>query len=398
MDGSRGNSLVETRKINRIWIKKAIFKNDIITRSDIYELSNLTLPTITTNIRDMIEEGILEEVPVIDKHKEGAGRKPVAVTFRAEYASVVGVELGPYSTWIVLTDTKGNVIEEKKIGIAEDNYKKMLLRLATHINKIIHGKKKILGVGIGLPGFIETNSGTIRSNPRNDWAGKRLSTDLESVLKLPVYIDNNVRLRALGYNMSAKNSGYDTFAYFYMSKGIACPLIIRNEIFSGFTSGSGEIGENVFLVEDKDERKGKALDELGSERAIFENCNRLIRDGKLSVKEKIGENEIENIFEVIDLQESNNKKIDEVVGNAIEYMGIALSHVVNLINPGLVVVDSCIFCREENRNKFKNSAKKYFFSLNEDEVKIVFVPYEANRGARGAAFYIIKKILLESDD
>lgn len=393
---NKGNSLAETKRLNRIGIKNRIFRNENITRAEISKSLSLTLPTITTNIHEMILEGMLEEIPLEGKNSGMVGRKPTFIRFRKDYACVVGVELGPYSTRVVIVDAVGNLIRHKTIERAEKDYQKMLERLSIQILDIIPEKQKILGVGVGLPGFIEADSGIIRTNFREDWTGKHLAEDLEKRLNLPVYIDNNVRLMALGYDLAMKNSTYDTFAYFYMSKGIACPLVIKNELLSGFTAGSGEIGENAVSLLQEGQTKKKVLDDLGSEKAIFESCNRLIREKKLLLKEEKREKELTSIEEVLSLQEEGIIEVDQIVNQAIEYMGLALSHVVNLINPGLVVIDSQIFMREENKKAFKKSARKYFYSLNEDEVKMVFVPYEETRGAKGAAYYIIKKLLLEN--
>lgn len=393
---NKGNSLAETKRLNRIGIKNRIFRNENITRAEISKSLSLTLPTITTNIHEMILEGMLEEIPLEGKNSGIVGRKPTFIRFRKDYACVVGVELGPYSTRVVIVDAVGNLIRHKTIERAEKDYQKMLERLSIQILDIIPEKQKILGVGVGLPGFIEADSGIIRTNFREDWTGKHLAEDLEKRLNLPVYIDNNVRLMALGYDLAMKNSTYDTFAYFYMSKGIACPLVIKNELLSGFTAGSGEIGENAVSLLQEGQTKKKVLDDLGSEKAIFESCNRLIREKKLLLKEEKQEKELTSIEEVLSLQEEGIIEVDQIVNQAIEYMGLALSHVVNLINPGLVVIDSQIFMREENKKAFKKSARKYFYSLNEDEVKMVFVPYEETRGAKGAAYYIIKKLLLEN--
>lgn len=393
MNKSKGNSLAETKRINRILIKNIIFRNDNITRNDISLLLELTLPTITTNINEMMAEGILEEIPFRPSGYKTAGRKPSAISFRGDLAYAIGVELGPYATHIVMIDMKGNIIEERRDERAEDDYPKMLRRLSGQIDSLILPERKILGIGIGLPGFIESSTGVIRSNLREGWTGRHLSEDLQRMLSYPVLIDNNVRLRALGYDMSVKNSSFDTFAYFYMSKGIACPLIMKNDMVSGFTAGAGEIGQNILGVDAKGNKK--TLDDLGSEKAILEACRSLIDRGRLKEKGQEGAEGFD-IGDVLRYQ-AKYEEVEKIVSDAIEYMGLGLSHVVNLMNPGLVVVDSYLFTREENREKFKLAARKNFYGLNEDEVSIVFVPYEASRGAKGAAYHIIKEFLLESE-
>ena len=84
MSISKGNSLIETRKINRILIKDRIFRSECITRTDISRELGLTLPTITTSVNEMISEGILEEKPISEEWlTNSTGRKPMAISFVA---------------------------------------------------------------------------------------------------------------------------------------------------------------------------------------------------------------------------------------------------------------------------------------------------------------------------
>ena len=91
MAGKKGNSLLETRRRNRVLIKNMIFRMENARRTAIAEELGLTLPTITTSVNEMLSEGILEEIPITDgKLVNNMGRRPNAIAFRAEAA---------YATW-----------------------------------------------------------------------------------------------------------------------------------------------------------------------------------------------------------------------------------------------------------------------------------------------------------
>ena len=64
MTGKKGNSLLETRRRNRVLIKNMIFRMENARRTAIAEELGLTLPTITTSVNEMLSEGILEEIPL----------------------------------------------------------------------------------------------------------------------------------------------------------------------------------------------------------------------------------------------------------------------------------------------------------------------------------------------
>lgn len=146
-------------------------------RTAIAEELGLTLPTITTSVNEMLTEGILEEIPITEGQLvNNMGRRPNAIAFRAEAAYAIGVELGPYATRAVLMNLRGEVIESTEYERAAENYQGMLGKVANIIQELMDkaGDKRLLGVGVGLPGFIDREKGIIRSNPRGDWIGKIL--------------------------------------------------------------------------------------------------------------------------------------------------------------------------------------------------------------------------------
>lgn len=399
MNTKKGSSLLETRRRNRMFIKDTIFRMEPVTRTAIAEELGLTLPTITTSVNEMISEGILEEIPLPENMLVNAtGRKPVAVGFVSGAACAIGVELGPYATRMVLMDLNGNLLETWEERKSTVGYDQMLCRMSEKIQMLARkaGGRPLLGVGIGLPGFIECDKGIIRSHREPDLVGRPLARDMEKLLELPVIIDNNVRLRAIGYEMELKGSRPESFAYFYISKGLACPLMVKDSVLSGYSSGAGEIGHTVICMDHKDGRIPKCLDDLAGERAICDACREKIDSGGAGILKAIvaaeGAMELKHILMA---QERGDGDVKAVLSERIEYLGIALANVVNLINPGFVVVDGYIMKNGENKELLKASARNWFFGINEEEVKIIFREFDHYNGARGAAYFVIRRLFLE---
>ncbi len=396
MARTKGNSLLETRRINRVLIKRMIFRMENATRTAIAGELGLTLPTITTSVNEMLAEGILEEKPMTEKLLvNNMGRRPSVIAFKGDAAYAVGIELGPYATRAVLMNLSGKIVESAEYEQSRENYNEMLDRVISIVRDIKKkaDNKNVLGVGIGLPGAIDCEKGIIRSHPRRrDWVGRNLSADLEKSLNIPVLIDNNVRLKAVGYEMDIRREKPNSFAYFYVSRGVACPLMLRDDVFSGYTSGAGEIGHMVICTD-----KGQTcLDDLGSEGAIFEKCQEAMLAGRLpELKNMMQRDGLLTIHQILEAQERGSEEIAKIIDQAIDYLGIALANVVNLINPGYVVVDGCLFSSEHNQNKLLNAAKSRFFGLNEEEVMIRFTDLDHYRGAKGAGYLVIRKLFLE---
>ena len=98
---------------------------------------------------------------------------------------------------------------------------------------------------------------------------------------------------------------------------------------------------------------------------------------------------------IINAQADGDMDVSEVIEQSIYYLGIILSNTVNLINPGVVIVDGYIMKNQVNRATLLEVAHKHFFSLNKEEVTIIFKPFDHFFGAKGAALSAIQKFFIE---
>lgn len=397
METKKGSSLLETRRRNRVLLKDIIFNLEPVTRTAAAKELGLTLPTVTTSVNEMIEEGILEEVPVPEeKLKNNAGRKPVAIQFVAGAAVAVGVDIGPYATRIVLVNLRGEILDSCESEPGDSDYSVMIKKLAHQIETLIKSvpRKKLLGVGIGLPGFIEPDNGIIRSHREKDWVGRNLAGDMEEMLHMPVIIDNNVRIRAVGYEMAQKGRWTEPFAYLYISRGIACPFMTRGSGPSLYSSGAGELGHTILSMEEGGE---KNLDQLAGEKAIRELCQKELEMGRALVLAQVlkesGQADIDMKL-IGEAQQLGDPQVKAILEKAIDYIGLALANVVNLLNPRFVVVDGYMMKSENNRKQLQKATKKRFFGINEEEVQMIFLPFDHFSGAKSAGLFAIRQMFL----
>lgn len=394
MKEKKGSSLLETKRRNRVWIKDTIFRKEPVTRTDIAKELELTLPTITTSVNEMIKQGILEEVPMPEEKLVNAvGRRPGAIRFVPDIAWAVGVELDPCATRAVLMNIKGEILGCSEKGPAAASYETMVREVSTQIQELLNkaGSGKVLGAGIGLPGFIECENGVVRSCYHKDWCGRKLAGDMERLLGLPVIIDNNSRLRAFGYGMNLRGNGPDSFAYYYISGSISCPLMVKSGILSGYTAIAGDVGHMILWTE---RNRQRCLDELAGEKAILEKCRKRMKTGQAGSFGRIEDNNKLTMQEVLKAQMEKDEDVCRVLEESIKYLAAGLSNVVNVVNPGFVAVEGRLTEAGPNRAMLEQQARSGFCGLNE-EVKIEFVSFDPLNGAKGAAYFIMRRLFLE---
>lgn len=399
MSENTGISLINVKERNRQYIKQIIYHKAPITRKEITAELGLTLPTITTNVAHMLAQGLLVELNEPAPVRSAAGgRRVQRLDINTDAGYAVGVELGPYQTYLCITNLRGKSLCEKVAPAAPHPYEEMLAAVSAQISELVRRAdlppEKLLGVGVGVPGFIDSAGGIIRRAFDPDWQGKPFCAQLSDQLKRPVWIDNNVRIRAVGQEMFSAQAMPDTFAYFFVSKGLACPLMIRSQLLPGNNATAGEIGHSII------EPGGPVcpicghrgcLESVAGESALLAAAAQACSAGKAPILAALlAGGEPLTMAALLEAQRLGDAGIEEILWHAVEYLGLSISNIFNFISPGLMLVDGYIFSLEQNRAHLKKAAVSNLYGLTEQEIKLEFVPYNKMEGARGAAAFVVR--------
>lgn len=402
MERKIGNSLVETRKKNRILIKKQIYHQTIPTRTQIAENLGLTLATLSTSANEMISQGIIEEtVSEQSLACTGAGRKPKILRFCSDCACAIGVDIGPYKTRAVLMDMGGNILDSLEAESVQHDYGKMMEMIERSAKKLMPKVTgSFLGVSVNVAGIVDSSSGTIVkgiffTNPGEDGSiRKNLKSVLEEKLGCPVLIQNNAKSRAFGH--AIKNHIKDTtFAYLYVSRGIACPVMEPNEMPYGYSASIGELGRMVMEWNSPEGKHLMTLNEVAGEHTIIERCRTAMESGGLKKLKRLCDTGKElSIDPIMELDAEGDTEIRQLFESSCEYLGIALSNVSCMINPGMIVIDGYMFRNPRNRETLKQVYKEKCEAVDCSSASLFFIEYDSFAGAKSAAYCALDKLFL----
>ena len=98
--------------------------------------------------------------------------------------------------------------------------------------------------------------------------------------------------------------------------------------------------------------------------------------------------------EIIVRMQQGDEDVEQILAQAIRYLGIALANTANLLSPPLVLVDGYLMQHRPNRELLRHTVARYLYGLNSGEVRLEFLPFDPDRGARGAAGRIVKQLWL----
>ncbi len=416
MSSSQGSNPIRVKKQNETLIKEIIYKYGPISRSQIAQMLSLTPPTITTNVNGMIRQGFVREMDQEDNPGElipsesgdgrrPLGRRPVQIDFVPEACYVVGAEINKYEIAVCMLDLRGKIITSSRRTLENDDYDRIIQALLEQINKVIANsgisQEKILGAGVGITGFVDPKTGVLKRSAYQNWENNRkVAEDIRQGLNMPVIIENNARMRAIGEDMFENQLHTDTFAYYLISYGIACPMFIKNSILTGGASGAGEIGHVVVDIHGpKCQVCGDygCLEEMASERAIVKQIKAEIKQGTPTVLREAKRDPEQLVMKDILAAESQGDELAcRVVEKAIVYLGIELANIINFISPPLVIIDGYIMKEKRNRRLLLEETKKHLFGLDHQNIEFRFVEFDPLTGAKGAGALAIKTYFIEA--
>ena len=402
----KGSNHLILKKNNYQLIKKYIYQHSPISRVEVAHDLSLTTPTITGMVTPLIVKGLLRETTALSSEEgKSAGRPRTFLEFVPGAYYICGVDIGPYWINYVLTDLQGRIRCFRHTGKILEEYPKTFSLLSREIPAFLKKAgvlvENLLGVGISMPGLIDGSAGKVYTTFQEGWVEHDLTKELGSVLGTRVVVENNVRARAICADLFDRNVTAEPFAYFFVSYGVACQMIIDGKVLYGQSAAAGEIGHTVV------QRGGPVcptcgnrgcLEALAGERAVLQRCRGIMNSEKPTVLKVLCPNvDSLTIDHVLRAQEMGDEAVNLVMEDTLDYLGIALANIINTVSPRLVMLDGHMLDSEKNQRMILRSVERNMFRVHVNQTKFVFLSYDEDRAARGAAAVVVRELLLNSD-
>ncbi|MBE5812235.1 MAG: ROK family transcriptional regulator [Clostridiales bacterium] len=343
------------KRINMSQILDVIRKKGPISRSEIAEITNLTPATITNITSELINAKLIVEG---EAGESSGGRKPIMLRIRCDYYRVIGVYIGSRKLKIMASDLMANSKYSKQIAYEKEQvtYQEILQILDDEI-KIIKSKyqnkgKKIVGIGVGINGVVDTQEGTLIFAPNLGWRNVNIKQDFEQKFNIPVFVDNNTRTMALGESWFGTGKNIKNFFCINIDYGVGGSLFIDEKVYRGTSFGAGEIGHTTVDVNGEICSCGNrgCLETVASVKAL----RKKVYEGYLSnVNSSIFEGE-----EIQSVDDIRSSQIFEAANNGDQFaisliketgekIGIGIANIINTFNPEMVVINGEIISTGE---------------------------------------------------
>ncbi|MEF8844768.1 MAG: ROK family transcriptional regulator [Bacteroidales bacterium] len=390
--------------INKKRILNLIKERYQISRSEISKETGLTHPTVSRIVDGLVHKDQLVKYMGVGNgnvhHKNG--RPPVIVQFKGEDNNIIGIDLGATYIRGCLINLNATCLSEIQIP-TEIN--KGFDSIIEKINQIVEKFKKrkgpnaqIWGVGIGVAGLVNKDTGIIESSPDFGWTNVDLRKELEGKINLPFFYDNSTRLMALGELRFGNKQNMNNFAVINVGYGIAAGLVVEGKLVRGDSGYAGEFGHILVDSTSKvqcDCGMYGCIEALASGHRIANLGIKAFESGESDILKELSGNRSSNIdAEIVGKAAKKGDRASiQIYDEITEYLAKGIATLANLLNPEVVFIGGGISLN----GKFffdliEKKISKYLLS-SKSNLKIKASSFEEQETTMGAVSLIMDKIM-----
>ena len=285
---------------------------------------------------------------------------------------IIGIDIGGTTFSSSLFDEDINVIKtsQKELISNISSTSEFFDYLVQQVNSF--KCNDLIGIGVACPGPLDSKNGMILKTPNLTLLQNiNLRNELESRTNLPVYIENDANLFALGEWKKQENKS-SVFGAVTLGTGLGFGIVINEQIFSGANGMAAEYAISPL----NDGNWETHISISGIEKMAFKNIGK-----KLTPKE------------LYDLASSGDKDAQNIWDEFGVHLGLAMSHFINMIDPQMISIGGGVSKAFKYFSKsMKSTIKDHCPSYVKNEIDIFESKYKELAAQIGAALLLQTKI------
>jgi len=331
-----------------------VLRTGAVSRADVVRATGLSPATVSAIVAELMQRGLVDEV---GHGKSRGGRPPLVLRINDDRNYAIGLKLMTRGIFVVVTDIRAEVIFSEMVDLdwapvggdstlsakASGDPASVLDRICIAIEEAAEhsgvGMDKVVGVGIGMEGLVESGTGICLYSPTFGWRDVPVAGPIAKRLDRTVLADNDVNALTVAEQWFGRGHGVDDFVVVSVGDGVGAGIVVGGNLYRGSDGAAGEIGHLPISGEDLPCRCGRTgcLEAVSSDNAVKAYVARAIAGGQDSVL--AGEGVANLTMDAVRLAcEAGDVVARDAVGRAGRMLGIGIASLVNLLNPQLVIL------------------------------------------------------------
>ncbi|GGA68373.1 ROK family glucokinase [Ornithinibacillus halotolerans] len=310
---------------------------------------------------------------------------------------IIGVDIGGTTVKIGILQSTGEIIEKWEIETTKSNDGKIVIdqiwsSVLAKLTTLELDTNDVLGIGIGAPGFIDGENGYVYEAVNIGWKEFNLRDYMTSKTGLPVYVENDANIAALGENwLGAGHKAKDVIAV-TLGTGVGGGIIAKGKILNGINGTAGEIGHIIVDPNGYACNCGRTgcLETIASATGVVRQAMKIIENKPSSpLALQYAQNGKITSKLIFDLAKQGDKDCNHIIDYTANTLGMALANLAVTINPSMILIGGGMSnAGEQLLQPIKDSFTKYALRRTSEACEIKIAELGNDAGIIGAAYLV----------
>lgn len=258
---------------------------------------------------------------------------------------VIGVDLGGTSIKVGVVSKEGKLVKKGFVDtLADGGPKSVVGQIKKGIRLVLEGyEKEVGGIGIGAPGVVSMEKGTVE-NPPNlpGWKKVYLSKLIEDEFKLRTVVENDANAAAVGEMIFGAGKNFTDFIMVTLGTGVGGGIIINRKLYHGMQGAAGELGHTTIDYNGPKCNCGSygCIETYVGNGYLVERVHKELQNGRSSKINELLENNMSSLTPKIisEAAQQGDQFAQSVIAETGRFLGYALASSINLLDIHNVII------------------------------------------------------------
>ncbi|PYI39479.1 ROK family transcriptional regulator [Arthrobacter psychrolactophilus] len=313
--------------VNRSAILAFLGSAGAASRADLARALGVSPALMTQLVKDLISDGLIKELAM---SPSSGGRPARMLGLVASAGKVIGMKISKDHVALVETELDGKVTRSESL-IFDASSVTFLTDLVDLVRsfKDANGQATILGVGVGVPGSVDTQGSGVVESALLGWHQIPLGASLSRELGTPVLVENNVNALAVAERLYGPGHDHADFLVVTIGEGVGAGFVTGGGVVRGGRGGAGEIGHIVAVVDGPACTCGNygCIEAVIGEKSLVADARRL---GIITA--------VESIAELQTQADNDDVQAQTLFLGAGQPLGRTVAGLVQVLDPEIVII------------------------------------------------------------
>lgn len=384
--------------LNKKRMIKHLYRNGNLSSADFSNILKISAPKSNAYIQELVDEGFIENK---GKGESIGGRRPNTYGLKKNSVYVIGVDLDRNFLRIGLFNAEMQKVNDVQLPAVSFTKRKLLInevykRTQALLNETKIDSGKIMGVGINMPGLIDSEKGINYTYVFDQ--EKPLQEAIEEKFKRPVFLENDTKARTLAEMRYGAAKDHTNALVLQIDWGLGLGLILNGKLYKGNSGFAGEFGHIPIYSDGVLCNCGKVgcIETMASGQALVRIAKEALKNNQNSkLFSQYNEKGVQLMpIDIINAAHEGDQLSITLINKIGEALGQSISYLIQTLNPKIVVLGGVLAqAKDYITTPIEHTLYKYCLPKLREDTTIVISPLGDDIGMIGSATVVLENIL-----